>query len=57
MSFKVGTDKRGVWFSIDHQKFRLHVEDDPNESKNDRHKRRLWFAQMLRIALKRLEGK
>lgn len=48
--------RKGVSFSIDHQTFQLHIEDDPEQPQMERY---TWYAKQLRVALKRLqkEGK
>jgi hypothetical protein len=50
-TWQVGVDKRGVWFSIDHQKFRLHVDAEPERGRQGYF---TWYARQLRIALRRL---
>jgi hypothetical protein len=51
-TYRVVVQNTGVWFSIDHQTFQLHIEDDPDQLKQERYE---WFARQLTVALKRLE--
>lgn len=54
--FKVWENTRGVFFSVDHQSFKVDYfpanKGDPEEKFNA--PRRKWFVKQLKVALKRL---